>query len=140
MHVSLPNPSSGQPMLLAFAGGPRGREVGMTDEQVVASTLASLRQIYGDSVPGPVNHRVTRWGADPYSLGRIPMWRWELPKRITMRWRLPSVGWCTLLGKATWSTDPATVNGALLSGHRAAERVLGRPIDLGELLQHVPDS
>ncbi|MDF3336869.1 hypothetical protein P3H80_05530 [Mycolicibacterium septicum] len=34
--------SSGEPMLLTFAGGPRGRQVeAMTDEQVVASALAS---------------------------------------------------------------------------------------------------
>ncbi|MDT0551219.1 FAD-dependent oxidoreductase, partial [Streptomyces lonegramiae] len=52
----------------------------------------------------------------------------------------PVGGVVQLAGEATWSTDPATVNGALLSGHRAAERVLGRPIDLGELHQHVPDS
>ncbi|MBN3512086.1 flavin monoamine oxidase family protein [Mycolicibacterium nivoides] len=133
--------SSGQPMLLAFAGGPRGREVeGMTDEQVVASTLASLRQIYGDSVPGPVNHWVTRWGADPYSLGSYSHVAVGASHEDHDAMATPVGGVVHLAGEATWSTDPATVNGALLSGHRAAERVLGRPIDLGELHQHVPDS
>jgi hypothetical protein len=33
-----------------------------------------------------------------------------------------------LAGEATWQDDPATVTAALLSGHRAAERILGRAI------------
>jgi monoamine oxidase len=45
----------------------------------------------------------------------------------------PVGGVLHLAGEATWSTDPATVNGALLSGHRAAERILGRPIPLATL-------
>ncbi|NKZ10874.1 hypothetical protein HGA11_07785 [Mycolicibacterium septicum DSM 44393] len=52
----------------------------------------------------------------------------------------PVGGAVHLAGEATWSTDPATVNGALLPGDRAAEHVLGRPIDLGELHQPVPGS
>lgn len=133
--------SSGEPMLLTFAGGPRGREVeAMTDEQVVASALASLRQIYGDGIPNPLNHWVTRWGADPYSLGSYSHVAVGASHEDHDAMATSVGGVVHLAGEATWSTDPATVNGALLSGHRAAERVLGRSIDLGELHQHVPDS
>ena len=38
-----------------------------------------------------------------------------------------------LAGEATWGDDPATVPGALLSGHRAAENVLGRAVPIEEL-------
>ena len=36
-------------------------------------------------------------------------------------------------GEATWTDDPATVPAALLSGHRAAENVLGRSIPIEAL-------
>ena len=38
-----------------------------------------------------------------------------------------------LAGEATWTDDPATVPGAMLSGHRAAERVLGRAVPIEEI-------
>lgn len=126
--------SSGQPMLLTFAGGPRGREVeAMTDDQVVASTLASLRAMHGDEVPAPVNHWVTRWGGDPYSLGSYSYVAVGASHEDHDAMATPAGGVVHIAGEATWSTDPATVNGALLSGHRAAERILGKPIDLAQL-------
>jgi hypothetical protein len=33
-----------------------------------------------------------------------------------------------LAGEATWTDDPSTVTGALKSGHRAAEQILGRAV------------
>ncbi|WP_197478701.1 FAD-dependent oxidoreductase, partial [Rhodococcus sp. EPR-279] len=38
-----------------------------------------------------------------------------------------------LAGEATWTEDPATVTAALKSGHRAAERILGRSIPFGDI-------
>jgi hypothetical protein len=38
-----------------------------------------------------------------------------------------------LAGEATWTDDPATVTAALCSGHRAAERVLGRAIPIDRI-------
>jgi hypothetical protein len=38
-----------------------------------------------------------------------------------------------IAGEATWTDDPATVSAAMLSGHRAAERVLGRQIRIERL-------
>ncbi|OCB11998.1 amine oxidase [Mycolicibacterium porcinum] len=126
--------SSGQPMLLTFAGGPRGREVEATaDEQVVSSALASLRQIYGEDVPDPVNYWITRWGGDPYSMGSYSYVAVGASHEDHDAMATPAGGTVHLAGEATWSTDPATVNGALLSGHRAAERILGEPIDLAQL-------
>ncbi|UNB54445.1 NAD(P)/FAD-dependent oxidoreductase [Mycolicibacterium sp. YH-1] len=126
--------SCGQSMLLTFSGGPRGREVeAMSDEQVIDSVLDSLKRIYGESVPDPVNHWVTRWGADPYSLGSYSHVAHGATHDDHDGMATPVGGVLHLAGEATWSTDPATVNGALLSGHRAAERILGEPIDLTTL-------
>ena len=38
-----------------------------------------------------------------------------------------------IAGEATWTDDPATVTAALCSGHRAAERVLGRTIPVDRI-------
>lgn len=125
---------SGQPMLLTFAGGPRGREVeAMSDEQVVASVVSSLRQIYGDSVDEPVGSWVTGWGSDPLSRGSYSYVAVGASHDDHDALATPVGGAVHLAGEATWSTDPATVNGALLSGHRAAERILGRAVPLATL-------
>jgi monoamine oxidase len=45
----------------------------------------------------------------------------------------PVGGVLHLAGEATWGDDPATVPGAMLSGHRAAQNVLGRVIPVSDL-------
>ncbi|WP_296667513.1 FAD-dependent oxidoreductase, partial [Demequina sp.] len=42
----------------------------------------------------------------------------------------PIGGVLHLAGEATWTDDPATVTAAMLSGHRAAQNVLGHAIAL----------
>lgn len=95
--------------------------------------LASLRQIYGEDVPDPVDYWITRWGGDPYSMGSYSYVAVGASHEDHDAMATPAGGTVHLAGEATWSTDPATVNGALLSGHRAAERILGEPIDLAQL-------
>ncbi|UNB54461.1 NAD(P)/FAD-dependent oxidoreductase [Mycolicibacterium sp. YH-1] len=125
---------SKQPMLLTFAGGQRGRDTeAMRDEQIVDSVVRSLKQIYGDSVPDPVNYWITRWGADPYALGSYSYVAAGATHEDHDAMATPVGGVLHLAGEATYSSEPATVHGALLSGHRAAERILGESIDLKEL-------
>ncbi len=116
------------PVLLGFAAGDLGRRVDvMSDEQVVASALATLRTAYPDAA-APVDVLVTRWGADEFArgsysfaaVGSDPEMRDALADGIGGR--------VHLAGEATSREHPATVHGALLSGRRAAESVLD---DLG---------
>ena len=37
-----------------------------SDDEIVASTLAQLRRLYGDAVPEPESAVVTRWQDDPF--------------------------------------------------------------------------
>jgi monoamine oxidase len=125
---------SGTPMLLTFAAGPWGRHVEeMGDAEIAASVLGALRTMYGDAVPDPTGSWITRWGQDPFALGSYSY----LPVGVLNEERdglaEPIGGVLHLAGEATWSEDAATVHGALLSGHRAAERVLGREIELDDL-------
>jgi len=116
------------PVLLGFAAGDLGRQVDrLTDEQVVASALATLRSAY-PGAPEPVDAFVTRWGDDPYARGSYSFA--AVGSDPTMRDDLaaPIAGRLHLAGEATSREHPSTVHGALLSGRRAADTVLG---DLG---------
>lgn len=122
---------SGIPTLLTFAAGPLGRHVQkLTDDEVVADVLLALRNLYGDDVVQPVAHWVTRWGDDPFSAGSYS----HLPTGSSHRDHDASAGPVDgvlhFAGEATWGQEPATVGAAYCSGHRAAERVLGHPVDL----------
>ena len=33
-----------------------------TDSEIVASAMATLRLIYGDTIPDPIDQIITRWG------------------------------------------------------------------------------
>ncbi|MGW3449642.1 flavin monoamine oxidase family protein [Streptomyces sp. NPDC001076] len=132
---------SGEPMLLTFAGGDWGRQIErMSDEDVVSSALGSLRRIYGDSVPDPVAHWITRWGADPLALGSYSYVAVGSSHADHDAMAGPVDGVLHFAGEATCGHEPATVHGALYSGHRAAERVLGSPVSLAELTRGVSPS
>ncbi|MEV5611151.1 NAD(P)/FAD-dependent oxidoreductase [Streptomyces sp. NPDC052225] len=129
---------SGEPMLLTFAGGAWGREIERkTDEEIVASVLDALRALYGASVPDPVAHWITRWGSDPLARGSYSYVAVGSSHDDHDALAGPVDGVLHFAGEATYAHEPATVHGALLSGHRAAERILGAPIPLGELTRDV---
>ncbi|MGX5696444.1 flavin monoamine oxidase family protein [Agromyces soli] len=126
---------SGHPMLLTFAAGPLGRELQeQPDEAIVAEIVAALRSLYGDAVPEPLDHRITRWGHDPYANGSYSYVATGASHRDHDAVATPVGGVLHLAGEGSWGEEPATVEGALRSGHRAAERILGRPVDLDAML------
>lgn len=132
---------SGEPMLLTFAGGAWGREIEqMSDEEVVSSVLRSLRTIYGDSLPDPVAHWITRWGIDPLALGSYSYVAVGSSHADHDAMAGPVDGVLHFAGEATCGHEPATVHGALHSGHRVAERILGAPVSLAGLAMGVPFS
>lgn len=129
----------GTPTLLTFAAGECAQEIrDWSDERVIASVMAALRDIYGDAVPEPERAHLTHWQLDPFAhgsyaymaLGSRPEDHEALAAPIGAAGREPVLH---LAGEATWQEDPATVTAALCSGHRAAERVLGRPIPIAAL-------
>lgn len=124
----------GEPTLLTFAAGPAAEQTADWDEErLVASVLAQLRRLYGDSVPAPTAIHRTAWQHDPWSRGS---YAFMLPGSTTADHddlAAPIGDRLHLAGEATWTDDPATVSAALLSGHRAAARVLGRPVPIDAL-------
>ena len=137
----------GVPTLLTFAAGPSARATReWSDAEIEASVLASLREIYGVAVTDPAEVRISRWSADPYARGSYAYM--TVGARTDDHDALATPvggsaergGVLHLSGEATWTEDPATVTAALRSGHRAAERLLGRALSFEALAPEVPTS
>lgn len=120
--------------LLTFAAGPAAVATRhWSDEEIAASTLAQLRRLYGAHVPEPESVVVTRWQDDPFSRGSYSYMKPGSVGPDHDELAEPVGGVLHLAGEATWGDDPATVPGALLSGRRAAENVLGRTVPVEHL-------
>ena len=126
----------GEPTLLTFAAGPAAIETRTwTDEQIAESVMVQLRRLYGDGIPDPSHIAVSRWQDDPWAHGAYAyMMRGSVTEDHDAI-ATPIGGVLHLAGEATWTDDPATVTAAMHSGHRAAERVLGRQIPIDALWQ-----
>ena len=85
--------------------------------------MKSLKLIFGNSIPDPIDYEITRWWNDPYShgsysydcVGGSSSDFDELGKSIENR--------LLFAGEATISRGHAFVNGAYLSGERAAKEL-----------------
>lgn len=137
----------GVPTLLTFAAGPAAKATReWSDDEIAASVLASLREIYGVAVTDPDVVRVSRWRDDPFARGSYAfMTPGARPEEhdllATPIGDVSGAGAVLhLAGEATWTEDPATVTAALRSGHRAAERILGSALDFAALAPEVPTS
>jgi monoamine oxidase len=80
--------------------------------------------MFGKTVPEPAAFRLTRWASDPFAFGSYSY----LPPGATGTDRdalaEPVANRLFFAGEATHRQYPATVHGALLSGERAAKRIL----------------
>ena len=80
----------------------------------------------GVEIPEPTGFLISRWRSDPYALGSysfLPVGG-QASDRADLR--EPVSNTLFFAGEATSSDSPSTVDGALLSGRRAAEEVLAR--------------
>lgn len=116
---------SGQPVLMAFNSGSYGIEIeSLSDTEIIERAMLVLKSIYGDDIPNPSHHLITRWWQDPFSFGSYSYltpqasndMRADLADDIDKR--------IFFAGEATSSLYPATVHGAFLSGEREAEKIL----------------
>ncbi|WP_439592430.1 flavin monoamine oxidase family protein [Microbacterium sp.] len=124
----------GTPTLLTFAAGPAAIATrSWAPDRVVDSVLTQLRRLYRDAVPQPTHVDITHWQDDPFSHGSYAYMTVGSTTDDHEVIATPVGDVLHLAGEATWTDDPATVTAALLSGHRAAERVLGRSVAVERL-------
>ncbi|MDA0268235.1 MAG: NAD(P)/FAD-dependent oxidoreductase [Cyanobacteria bacterium] len=113
-----------QPILLGFNAADQGKNMeAWTDEQTIASAMTSLKRLFGNDIPEPIDHQITRWFSDPYArgsysfnaLGSIPKMRDHLAASLGNK--------LFFAGEATERNHFGTAHGAYLSGLRVAREV-----------------
>ncbi len=116
---------AGLPILLGFNAADQGRAIeAWSDQAIVASAMGTLRTIFGDDIPDPLDYQLTRWASDPFALGSYsydavgvsPTTRKALAKPLQNR--------LFFAGEATEHNYYGTAHGAYLSGLRAAKEML----------------
>ncbi|NEO83656.1 MAG: NAD(P)-binding protein [Spirulina sp. SIO3F2] len=119
--------STGQPILTAFNAGAFAQELEtFSDEQIIDRAMQTLRLMYGQNTPEPIDAQITRWASDPFArcsysspgVGMTKVTRADLASPVGDR--------LFFAGEATHSDYPATVHGAYLSGQREAGRLRKR--------------
>ncbi len=109
------------PVLMAFHGGAKGYAIEeLSDEEIIAGAMKTLRVIYGNDVPEPDGFLITRWGKDPLAFGsysHIPPFATGEDYDALFE---PVSDVLFFAGEATSREYPATVHGAYLSGVAAA--------------------
>ena len=113
------------PILLGFNSADRARELeSWSDQEIVADAMKTLRNIFGEGIPEPIDYQMTQWGKDPFALGSYsfnalgstPNMRTMLAESLENK--------VFFAGEATESDYFGTAHGAYLSGLRAAREIL----------------
>ena len=114
-----------QPVLIGFNAADYGKQIeALPDTEIVASAMTTLRTMFGENIPNPVDYQITRWASDPYArgsysfnaVGSVPLMRVELARSVNNR--------LFFAGEASEQNYFGTAHGAYLSGLRAAGEVL----------------
>ncbi|MEK9164377.1 MAG: FAD-dependent oxidoreductase, partial [Chloroflexota bacterium] len=114
---------TGQPILLCFNAGEYGLAIEkLSDGEIVAAAMKTLRQMYGDDIPEPEAWLITRWGSDPFAYGSYSHAAPGATEDDFAALAEPVGDRLFFAGEAT-SEYSATVHGAYLSGVREAGRI-----------------
>jgi monoamine oxidase len=113
--------------VVAFSSGQSAIGIeAMPDPQIVALAMERLRGFYGNEIPEPLDHEITRWHSDPFSLGSYSYFTLttELGDRAILA--EPVGDELLFAGEATMDRAFAQVPGAYMSGLREADRIIAR--------------
>lgn len=117
--------ATGAPILMGFNAADFGREIeGWTDAQIVQDAMKTLRVMFGEAIPEPIDWVITRWATDSFALGSYscnvlgssPPMRGDLASSVD--------GKLFFAGEATDEQFYQTVHGAYASGLRAANEAI----------------
>ncbi|MEM7351588.1 MAG: FAD-dependent oxidoreductase [Acidobacteriota bacterium] len=123
---------SGEPILCGFNGARFGTALeSLGDSAIVAEAMAALRAMFGNGIPEPVGHRITRWRQDPFALGAYSFIPIEGHQAMRRDLAEPIAERLFFAGEATHEDHPSTVHGAYLSGARAAREVIEARLPTG---------
>lgn len=113
------------PVLLGFHAGNQARAMERLDDAaMMASAHEALKSMFGTAFPAPLAVQVTRWSADPYSLGSYSFNAVGVTSK--MRRDLAGLDWdgrLVFAGEAASANHFGTAHGAVLSGRTAARSI-----------------
>ena len=119
-------PTTAGPIVLAFNAGERGRSVeSSSPNDLMASALPIARQLFGDHI-APVEVRTSTWSTDPYARGTYSFHAPGSGLDDRRQLQQPIGDRLYLAGEAVGTDNPATVQGAVLSGQYAAAELMRR--------------
>lgn len=113
--------AAGKPVLMGFlaADFAAAKEL-LADAEIIANAMATLRTIYGASIPEPTDYQITRWAADPFACGSYSFHAVNSTPAMRDALAGSMKGRIFFAGEATEKTKYGTAHGAYLSGLRAA--------------------
>ncbi len=119
---------AGIPALIGFNAGAEAAEVERLDDRAtVASAHEALKAMFGTGFPAPLAGQVTRWGQDAHALGSYSYN--AVGTQPKTRKKLAGADWDGALifaGEASSNRRFGSAHGAILSGRKAARRLLKR--------------
>lgn len=116
--------AAGKPILLGFNAADFGRaSETLSDSELIASAMTTLRTMYGPSIPDPIDHQITHWSRDPYALGSYSFNKLGSTPAMRDQLAAPVDDRVHFAGEATHRASSATVHGAYNSGLRAADEI-----------------
>jgi len=117
--------SANVPILLGFNAADRGRAIEqMSDAQIVASAMQTLKTMFGAKIPNPIDYQLTRWASDPFALGSYSFNRVGSTPKMRKELAAPLGAAVSFAGEATEDNYFGTAHGAYMSGLRAARNIL----------------
>ncbi len=114
-----------KPILLGFNAADRGREIErLSDQEIVADAMKTLRRVFGASATDPVDWQITRWASDPFSLGSYSFNALGSDPEDRAALAQPVRGGIFFAGEAASQDFFGTAHGAYLSGVEAARAMM----------------
>lgn len=112
------------PILLGFNAAKRGYEIErLSDQEIVADAMRTLRRIFGSRTKDPIDWQITRWASDPFSRGSYSFLSVGATPDDFVRLSAPVGTKLFFAGEATNQQYFGTTHGAYLSGIRAANEI-----------------
>lgn len=118
-------PVTGEPILMAFNAGDYGEATeNLSDAQIIAEGMKTLRAMYGPQIPDPIDWIITRWKNDPFAGGSYSSNGVGASNDDREALSAPIDDVLFFAGEATHNKYFGSVHGALLTGWRAADEIL----------------
>lgn len=114
-----------KPILLGFNAADRGREIEkLSDQEIVADAMKTLRRVFGKAAPDPLDWQITRWASDPLSRGSYSFNALGSSPEDRAALAQPIGGRIFFAGEAVSMDFFGTAHGAYLSGIEAAKAII----------------